>query len=473
MPHMQFCDLLQSLSSRKLTFQVLQTEDTPNDVIPPHYKSLQPPDLLDMSRVNSQYSQKHQTVQLDSEWAESCIPDPVESSTVDITISANDMNGVTEYSKTQNDNIDECPAVQTEPVSIDESAENSKIEAVINDDGQGTVPHSKSSKTLRPLSAPTKSLSSSNILSSKSHTLPSRISVSGTKSMQEKQALLDLERKKRSNNIQTNAHVLLKYSQERRYSQTGSLPRDYQSITKYFNISDEAESNAAIRGQSLHDSTCSPSSSTSVSTGQDDDNSLSTPLNLRHISIDETRIASLIHMDKIWRQVESGDDSPNTSEKMDGTTKTTFSSLLAHDLNHCINCSDDGEVIDDESSSLELNGDQSSDTAPTQDIITGTDIIVSMSDAQSPGNFNCEKPGLLTNDITLQESKEKSLFNSKGDLIRPFKIINTHILDDSILLLSNLYHSFQLSFLTDNLPKTCPDKCLINEASEDFYLLAS
>ena len=397
-----------------------------------HYKSTRQHDLLDMSRVNSDalpYSQKPGTVQLPFERSESSTPDFLDSSIVEITSSTDKLNqesvkdeATNEGHYSEDPHKHELTTIQTSSDNAVESVDHPTTETVCIDK---PATQSSRSKTPRPISAPTKSLSSSVLISNKSHTLPTSISGSDPKSMHKKQALLDKERKRRSSSIQANAQVLLKYSQERKYSRTGSLPREYQSLSQMFDLNDEVSSGdtkRAARRTSSPDLAHSPNSSSSVTTGTDEDNSSSTPLNLRHISMDETRVASLIQMDNIWRQVESGDDSPNPSSRVDEST-IDFSSLLAPEVAESVDCSDSGEteIISNGNVDSDQDGDSQDyilnhDTALTQDVISESEIIVSVTDTQSTSSVSKLKvPQLSYGATIMNENRERSTsFSNKG-----------------------------------------------------------
>ena len=401
-----------------------------------HYKSTRPHDLLDMARVNSDalpYSQKPRTVQVPFERSESSTPDFLNSSIVNITSSTDELSHLPDNNEASHPHEDhhsegyhnhELRDIQTSSDNLVKTIDNPAAETICTDKFATQFSHSKNP---RPISAPTKSLSSSVLISNKAHTLPTSMSDSDPKSVQKKQELLDKERKRRSSSIQASAQVLLKYSQKRKYSQTGSLPREYQSLSHImFDLGDEVSSgdtNIANRRPSSPELALSLNSSSSISTAMDEDNSSSTPLNLRHISMDETRVASLIHMDNIWRQVESGDDSPNPSGRVDDSTINLLSQL-APEASGSVDCSDSVEM----ENNGKLNGDQyrdsqdhivNNDTASTQDIITESEIIISVSDSHStsfvrtPSETNQNVPQLSSH----QETRERSTsFSNKGIL---------------------------------------------------------
>ena len=255
----------------------------------PHYKSLRPPDLLDMSRVTSDalpHSLIATTVHVDS----------VEPSDFVIDSATEIMSS---------------PDVPTDSPERDITNENRQTQENCIPNGRGTVPYI--TKNSRPLSAPSKSRSSTAMSIGKSHTLPN-------KSSSVSRLVKDHQAAEREKSFQSNAQILLKYAQSRQTTgnnwcqQRGSLS---PTQSKLFKESDDdhqaAEGSPSPEVQSRH-------STTSLTNAGSICSSNSTPLNLRHISMDETRIASVIQMDSIWRQVESGDDSSNLDAQSSAAT---------------------------------------------------------------------------------------------------------------------------------------------------------
>jgi len=112
-----------------------------------------------------------------------------------------------------------------------------------------------------------------------------------------------------------------------------------------------------------------------VSIGTED---ASTPLNLRHISMDETRIASIFHMDSIWRQVESGDNSPAVarhfvSELTADSSPDLHTTVIA---SHVQESSISDKVVDDAWSSPQHRKmiPSSNDHHTTQTLVTSTPV---------------------------------------------------------------------------------------------------
>ena len=246
----------------------------------PQHKLLRPPDLLDMSRVTSD-----------------ALPHSLNATTIRV-----ERQGTPDF---MNSVVLEVLSSPDEP-----NESNREIQVPIEAELTETKPSkpiTHSNKNVRPLSAPTKALAASiGVPAHKSNTLPNK-SNSLFKVAKERQTV---ERGKRTANIHSNSQILLKYAQNRQSSHSSSsLQRGGQSPMQLDKLFESTNSQHKVaRGSVSPELLCSHHSSSSIT--NDDCSSASTPLNLRHISMDETRLASVIQMDNIWRQVESGDDSP-------------------------------------------------------------------------------------------------------------------------------------------------------------------
>lgn len=158
----------------------------------------------------------------------------------------------------------------------------------------------------RPLSAPnttSRSVSANAIGSNPITTVPGR--------MMDKRKSLDVERNKRMINIQENARVAYHYTAKRRSIKSDSLPWDSTSSHSVESMGSDASNNNNIKSSSSPGvkspphSILSNSSSLSGGPGGSDAAISITPLNLRHLSIEQTKEASLTQMDEIWREVEA------------------------------------------------------------------------------------------------------------------------------------------------------------------------
>ncbi len=248
---------------------------------PQLHKSLQP--LLDMSRVTSDalpHSLNATTVRVERQGT----PDFMDSVVLEVLSSPDEPN----ESNREIQVLIEAELTDTNP-------SNSK-------------PIAHNNKNVRPLSAPTKALASSvGVPAHKSNTLPNKRS-SLFKVAKERQTV---QKEKRTANIHSNAQILLKYAQNRQSSHSNSsLQRGGQSPMQLDKLFESTNGQQKVAGGSVSPELLHSHHSSS-STTIDECSSSSTPLNLRHISMDETRLASVIQMDNIWRQVESGDDSPS------------------------------------------------------------------------------------------------------------------------------------------------------------------
>ena len=210
----------------------------------------------------------------------------------------------------------------------DSSLERESLNATTNDftqenlsptmkDKRGSLPLRTSSNG-RPMSAPNRSSSSGTISGRKSSsTLPH---VTGTEfRMREKRMSLDVERQKRILNIHESARAALQYSANRRSSKADSLPRDSRSGSLTHSIlstgseEDIPHSNTRYRKSSSPTFISPPPLGNSSIASNSANDGVSTPLNLRHLSIDETKEASLTQMDEIWRQVEAIADTKSST----------------------------------------------------------------------------------------------------------------------------------------------------------------
>ena len=148
-------------------------------------------------------------------------------------------------------------------------------------------------KTARPISAPIRSVPMGG-----SYTLPHSLTGGELKRLKEKRVSLGEEREKRRASIEEGTRAALQYVKHRK---TESLPRQYRSSSLSQSLGSEEE----FRGS--HDRKSS-SPAVVFSPVKVAPETPPTPLNLRNMSIDETREASFNQMDEIWRQVESGSD---------------------------------------------------------------------------------------------------------------------------------------------------------------------
>lgn len=249
------------------------------------YKPMRPTDLLDMTRVTSDalpHSLNATTVHLEREET----PDFKNSAIIEVLSSP------------------------------DEPTEN-KIDQSLGAESIATQPSTQcNTKNARPLSAPTKTVASIvSVPAHKSHTLPNKRN-SLFKQAKDRQTA---EREKRTASIHNNAQILLKYAQNRQSSHSSSsLQIDNQSPTRINKLFESAiDQQKSVEDSESPDLSCSRHSSSSIT--MEECSSSSTPLNLRHISMDETRLASVMQMDSIWKQVESGDDSPSLTAKHSGS----------------------------------------------------------------------------------------------------------------------------------------------------------
>ena len=148
----------------------------------------------------------------------------------------------------------------------------------------------------RPISAPIRSVPTGG-----SYTLPHNLTGEELRRLKEKRVSLDEEREKRRASIEEGARAALQYVKHRK---TESLPRQYRSSSLNRSLGSEED---------FHSSHDRKSSSPAAIFGVTSPVKVApetppTPLNLRNMSIDETREASFNQMDEIWRQVESGSD---------------------------------------------------------------------------------------------------------------------------------------------------------------------
>ena len=184
----------------------------------------------------------------------------------------------------------------------------------------------------RPYSAPSRSVSTGAVPLGTSYTLPPNISGAEITQMKEKRTSLSEEREKRKANIAESARAAQKFRTKRTSVKSDSLSRDYRSasLSSKSGCSDEEffqqhsakhirkSSSPAVIARALHH--------------QDDPvrNPSSSPLNLRNMSIDDTKEASFSQMAEIWRQVEEADSSEGGADtqlpKGDQTDSTTHTS---------------------------------------------------------------------------------------------------------------------------------------------------
>ncbi len=249
------------------------------------HKSLQPLDQLDMSRVTSD-----------------ALPHSLNATTVHLERE--------ETPDFKNSTIIEVLSSPDKPIESDKDKFLS-VETIDAYPSQSSTLHN--TKNARPRSAPTKTVTSIvSVPAHKSHTLPNKRN-SLFKQAKDRQIA---EREKRTASIHNSAQILLKYAQNRQSSHSSSsLQADDQSPTRINKLFEKStiKQQSSVENSECRDLSCSRHSSSSIT--MDECSSSSTPLNLRHISMDETRLASVMQMDSIWKQVESGDDSPSLSAR--------------------------------------------------------------------------------------------------------------------------------------------------------------
>lgn len=320
------------------------------------YKSIRPPDLLDMSRVTSDalpHSLNATTIHLDREET----PNFKNSSIMEV------LSSPEEPMENRKDKSLDFELINTQP---------SKSSSL------------RSTKNARPLSAPTKKAASvTSVSAHKSHTLPTK----KNSLLKQTKELQSAEREKRSASIHNNAQILLKYAQNRQSSHSSSsLHTDNQSpsrVSKLFEVTTDQQKSVADSGSpSL---SCSHHSSSSIT--MDEHSSSSTPLNLRHISMDETRLVSVMQMDSIWKQVESGDDSPSLTAQRSSSLLFEGDEDEVTDINEPILPSKDTENHTHESggifslqpSSLATEGSMATlTTSSTPNLVTSTPVSTSI-----------------------------------------------------------------------------------------------
>lgn len=208
------------------------------------------------------------------------------------------------------DHTPNCPSSpqQLEELNIASDQTTALSDAVTSEEGVSSpAPHG----TGRPMSAPTRSAATTGANQP-----------SSTQKLKEKRKSLDMERQRRLTNIQESTRAALQYSAQRRTSKAETLPRDSRSASLSHSMISTASDNDISASAAPHKSSppavSSPlhesyfSSPRHRSTASNtSDSTVSTPLNLQRLSIDQTREASLTQMDEIWRQVEAIGDKPS------------------------------------------------------------------------------------------------------------------------------------------------------------------
>ena len=178
-----------------------------------------------------------------------------------------------------------------------------------------------SSNNRRPLSAPNRSISTGAI-SLANRTLPASSDgplVGGSSEddrLRKKRKSLDVEQQRRTTNIQESTKAAFQYSAKRKDSRSETLPPRNsrstslsRSLVSTSSDNDLTSSGNAYFCKSSSPAVALPQHESSNSTASEATST--TPLNLRHLSIDQTKEASLTQMDEIWRQVEAIGDKPS------------------------------------------------------------------------------------------------------------------------------------------------------------------
>ncbi len=218
-------------------------------------------------------------------------------------------------------------------------------------------------------------------------------STSSTRSdwLKDKRQSLDVERQKRMVSIQEGARAALHYSAKRKISRPSSentmsaksetLPRESRSHSLASANSNDDVPVTSHSFTHLHKGSSPvvsspPADVTTSSLLHHHESSLSTtasdatPLNLRNLSIDQTKEASLNQMDEIWRQVEAIGDAPSS--------KSGFSSLYRdHPINDVDG--DRNANLDPKDGGMELNGlPEMAQERRQSDVIKESDVFISM-----------------------------------------------------------------------------------------------
>lgn len=181
---------------------------------------------------------------------------------------------------------------------------------------------SGTSNSRRPMSAPNRSISAGAIGHNyrTSTTLPSssgaqQAGPSADKMLWRKRKSLDVEQQRRTTNIQEGARIASEYSAKRKNSRTETVQRDSRSTSCSRSVVSTSSDNDLTGSGNVY--FCKSSSPAVTLPHHESSNSTAseatstTPLNLRQLSINQTREASLTQMDEIWRQVEAIGDTPS------------------------------------------------------------------------------------------------------------------------------------------------------------------
>ena len=361
--------------------------------------------------------------------------------------------------------LTDSPQHLTSPSTVDDPPKDTKSFTTERDKVRnGSLDHSRG----RPMSAPNRSASTSGIKSSVlSHNVMEK---SGGK--REKRKSLDVERQRRVMNIQEGARVALQYSAKRHSTKSDSLPRESRSSSLTHSIlsmdSDEdvqSSSNTRIRKFSSPAFKSPLHNARSSSIGGSD--GVSTPLNLRHLSIDQTREASLTQMDEIWRQVEAINEfRPSPDRESSDHTSTSLASG-----------GDSGKDTITVAPSLDKNGDgmelHSHEPHGTSQsgVIQQSDIAISILEPlerstplrSPPPADGCVAGGVSSTDESLEssllspssaEGRQRRLRN------RPTSFSNKGMFDTSFALREVCLHNLDLHRVDYNFPSVDIDSLL-------------
>lgn len=150
---------------------------------------------------------------------------------------------------------------------------------------------------------------------------PSHSVGNGQEAVVEKRKSIDYVRQKRSANIQESTRAALAYSSNFKVGKSDSLPREDRETSITYSAgsagSDVGEESltegpsGATTSTATVSSVTSPSSASGGSVG-------ATPFNLRNLTIDQTKEASVNQMYEIWKEVEAG------GAQVDSTGNTFF-----------------------------------------------------------------------------------------------------------------------------------------------------
>ena len=207
------------------------------------------------------------------------------------------------------------------------SRKSSFLTSVLNVASKHTSPVKSGEGSIkggRPVSAPTRSVSSVVLPSHSFYTLPSGLS---HKKLREKRISLDEERYKRQARFQEGARAALQY--QRRSLKSESLPRNYHSSSVSHNEEDDLKTSPV------------PSTLSPIATSRD--STSSTPMSLRQLSIDETPTVSKMQMEEIWKEVEGGASQPMEHDINDGV-KSDSLQTVQHDSLEQVNCSSEYDM---------------------------------------------------------------------------------------------------------------------------------